>query len=203
MGKITTVVFDIGNVLIRYDGRDFLKRLFDEETAKIVGEAIFGGKWWNELDRGVIPQDEIVEEFVKRAPEYKEQILEAFERAGECIHKAEYAIPWIKEVKKEGFETYYLSNYSEHMLDRSTHALDFVPILLGGIFSCRVRLAKPDKAIYEKFLETYDKKPEECLFIDDLEDNVKAAESVGMNGWHFHGYDVDHDKIMEYLRKNS
>ena len=65
MGKITTVVFDIGNVLIRYDGRDFLKRLFDEETAKIVGEAIFGGKWWNELDRGVIPQDEIVEEFIR------------------------------------------------------------------------------------------------------------------------------------------
>ncbi len=203
MAEITTVVFDVGNVLIRYDGRDFLKRLFDEKTAAIVGDAMFGGKLWDELDRGVLPLKEIVGGFIERAPQYEAEIREAFERAGECIHKADYAIPWIKEVKQAGFGAYYLSNYSEHMLDRSTHALDFVPILFGGIFSCRVKMAKPEPDIYRCFLETYGKKPEECLFIDDLEANVRAAEAVGMHGWVFHGYEKDHDAIMKYLKENG
>ncbi len=203
MAEITTVIFDIGNVLIGFDGKDFLTRLFDEKTADIVADAMFGGKWWNELDRGVLSDEEIVGEFIKRAPDYEKEIREAFNRVNECIHRADYAIPWIREVKKAGFETYFLSNYSEHVLDHSTHALDFLPILLGGIFSCRVKLVKPDSEIYRLFLDTYKKKPEECLFIDDTEANIKAAEAVGINGWHFHGYEKDHDAIMKYLQENS
>ena len=39
---ITTVIFDIGNVLAAYDWEDALKRLgYSEETREIIGNAVF------------------------------------------------------------------------------------------------------------------------------------------------------------------
>ena len=42
-------------------------------------------------------------------------------------------------------------------------------------------MVKPDREIYDLILNRYHLKPEECLFIDDLEPNVKAAQAVGIN----------------------
>ena len=50
---ITTVIFDIGNVLAAYDWEDALKRLgYSEETREIIGNAVFRSADWNEMDRG-------------------------------------------------------------------------------------------------------------------------------------------------------
>ena len=45
----------------------------------------------------------------------------------------------------------------------------------GGVISAEVKLSKPDSQIYEILLEKYSLVPEECLFIDDLEINVKGS----------------------------
>ena len=50
------------------------------------------------------------------------------------------------------------------------------------LFHAEVKFSKPDIRIYEILLEKYSLIPEECLFIDDLEINVKAAEGSGMKG---------------------
>jgi hypothetical protein len=51
MNKMTNVVFDIGKVLISWE--PVLNSVFDEETAGIVEQAIFGSKLWDALDLGV------------------------------------------------------------------------------------------------------------------------------------------------------
>ena len=52
----------------------------------------------------------------------------------------------------------------------------------GGVISSEVKFSKPDRRIYEILIEKYLLIPEECLFIDDIELNVKAAEATGMRG---------------------
>ena len=42
----------------------------------------------------------------------------------------------------------------------------------GGVVSADVKLSKPDIRIYRYILEKYDLKPEECLYIDDIEENI-------------------------------
>ena len=50
---ITTVIFDIGNVLAAYDWEGSLKRLgYSDETREIIGNAVFRSADWNEMDRG-------------------------------------------------------------------------------------------------------------------------------------------------------
>ena len=51
--------------------------------------------------------------------------------------------------------------------------------------SCYVGLRKPDERIYRLALEVTQRKPEECLFIDDRPDNLEGARRLGMRTIHF------------------
>ena len=53
--------------------------------------------------------------------------------------------------------------------------------MTDGFASYKIGLAKPDPAIFRYFLEKFGKIAEECLFIDDSEENTRSAAGVGMN----------------------
>ncbi len=68
------------------------------------------------------------------------------------------------------------------------HVLSKFPILSAfdqWILSYETGLKKPDARIYQKAMEWASVRPEEILFIDDMEKNVDAAISLGMEGIHF------------------
>ena len=64
-------------------------------------------------------------------------------------------------------------------------ALEFIPLTDGGVFSCFEKITKPDPEIYLRLCKRYSLKPEECVFIDDTQKNVDAAQKLGMKGIHF------------------
>jgi FMN phosphatase YigB (HAD superfamily) len=76
----------------------------------------------------------------------------------------------------------------------------------GGIISAEVKYSKPDLMIYNIFLKEYNLKPAETLYIDDLEINVKAAESTGMKGYcTFGSLNIQHDllNLIRHLRRRT
>ncbi|MCR5034285.1 MAG: HAD family phosphatase [Clostridia bacterium] len=186
---IKNIIFDIGRVLIGFEWKEYIRGLFDEETGQKVTDAIWKDGRWYELDRGVLRKEEILESFYQAEPELKQEIRETFDRVGECLLRRDYAIPWIEELKARGFAVYFLSNYSEHLMRANPHVLDFLPHMDGGVFSCYVKLIKPDPAIYLCLLEKYGLKAEECLFIDDREENVAAARELGMQTVRFESHE--------------
>lgn len=99
---------------------------------------------------------------------------------GGLVEKADYAIPWIQELKEKGYHVYYLSNFSYKAGRDCSHALDFLPYTDGGILSCEEKLIKPQPEIYRRLLEKYALTAAECVFLDDLETNVEAARAEGM-----------------------
>ncbi|MCR5417480.1 MAG: HAD family phosphatase [Lachnospiraceae bacterium] len=185
-----TVIFDIGNVLVDWDWMGYVNRLFDDPKAI---EALNRGYWqnelWREMDRGAIDQETIHRELLKSAGEYKEEMQIAYDRLGECISRFDYAKPWIKELQGKGLKVLFLSNYSQYLIDKNPDALDFTKLCDGGIFSCHVKLIKPDLAIYDLICKRYDLDPKECLFIDDKLINVIAAREYGMQAIQFTGYE--------------
>ncbi len=199
---IKTVIFDIGNVLMNFDWKGYMASRFDEETTEAVNKAIWTNLHWLDLDRGLLNGEEVINATVSEAPEFEASIREAFENAGGCMHKFDYAAPWIKEVKALGFKAYYLSNYSEYLMHANPEVLYFLPLTDGGIFSCHVHLLKPDPAIYELFCRTFGLKKEECLFIDDNRDNIDSAREFGLNAFLFEGYEKSYPEIMALLKKS-
>ena len=65
-------------------------------------------------------------------------------------------------------------------------ALDFLAEMDGGILSYQAKLIKPDPEIYRLLCDRYGLKAKECVFIDDTEKNVLAAQKEGMKGIIFH-----------------
>ncbi len=179
---IRNIIFDIGRVLMDFEWGDYIRKLFDEETANKVTAAMWGTGYWKELDRGVLTEDEIVNLFISAGPDVKDEILEAFNRSGECAIKRDWVVPMIERLQGEGYKVYFLSNLSEHMLSVAPEAFAFHTKMDGGIFSCDVKVIKPDPEIYRLLFDKYDLVPEECIFIDDHRDNIAMARKFGMKG---------------------
>ena len=144
---IKNIVFDIGHVLIGFEWMEHIRARFDEETARIVTDAIWKKGYWSELDRGVLSDEEILELFYSEAPDHRQEIKEAFDNVGECLLRCDYAIPWIDELKSRGFNVYYLSNYSKKAYDECAESLAFMPYMDGGLVSFKAGRTKPLKSI--------------------------------------------------------
>lgn len=180
---IKNIVFDIGNVLTYYTWNKHIHSFgFPEEICEKVAAATVKSREWAEFDRGVMSTEEVVETLVKNDPEVETEIRRFTSDMSGLVEKADYAIPWIKELKEKGYKVYYLSNFSDKARKECADALDFLSYTDGGILSYQDKMVKPEPEIYKCLLERYQLKAEECVFLDDLEENIEAAKAQGMQG---------------------
>lgn len=180
---IRNIVFDIGNVLTDFRWKDFLRdKGFDEAMIGRIAKASVLSPFWNEIDRGEWETEEILQEFIKLDPEIEKEIRTAFEDVHGMVTPRDYAVPWIKGLKEKGYHVYYLSNFSDKARLDCADALDFLPYMDGGILSYQERLIKPDPKIYQRLLERYGLKAQECVFLDDTAVNIEAAKELGFTG---------------------
>ncbi len=180
---IKTIIFDIGGVLIGYDWKKYLLKEFnnDEVLAEKIRSNIFDNHKWDEVDRGVLSEDELIELFSKDAPEIKDEIIHFWNTAGDALWQYDFAKNWLTDLKERGYQILFLSNWSEHLRKLAADKLDFLPMFDGGVFSYEVKLIKPDHKIYEHIINKYDLNPSECVFIDDTQRNIIGAEECGLN----------------------
>ncbi len=68
------------------------------------------------------------------------------------------------------------------------------------IFSAEVGLAKPDRRIYELALEHLRVQPAEVFFVDDVQENVEAAQALGIAGIRFVNTEQTIADIKQYLK---
>lgn len=185
---IKNIVFDIGNVLVYFGWKEHFEKFFDkEEIFRKVVAATVADPDWNEIDRGVLSTEEVMDLFVENDPSVEEEIRRSLKSINGMLVQFDYAKGWIKELQSKGYKVYCLSNMSFKACEDCADALDFLPLLDGYILSCEVRENKPGRRIYELLFEKYNLNPEECVFIDDLERNVEAGVGLGMKGIVFKG----------------
>lgn len=183
---IKTVIFDIGNVLTQFSWQDYYASFgYNDATLEKLGKATVLNYDWSEYDLGNLSDDEILDLFIENDPSVEKELRETLQDMGGVLKRCDYAIPWVEELKGKGYQVLFLSNFSEKALRDCAAALDFVPHMDGGIFSCKVHLIKPDPAIYKLLLQQYRLNPEECVFLDDTLVNITAAASLGIHGIHF------------------
>lgn len=195
---ITTIIFDIGNVLADFSWKEHYESFgYDEEMVERLAKATVKNPVWNEYDRGVMSTEEIVRAFVESDPEIEGDIIRVLRNLGAMVKRNDYAIPWIQELKGKGYRVLYLSNFSEKAETDCTRALDFIPYMDGGILSYQEKVIKPMPEIYQLLIDRYDLKPEECVFMDDTLVNLEGAERFGIHTIHFH----DREQAVMELRK--
>ena len=68
------------------------------------------------------------------------------------------------------------------------------------IISAELGIAKPDAGIYQYALEKLDVKPEQAIFVDDVEKNIAACEALGMHGVLFNNSQQALADVKQLLR---
>ena len=190
---IKNIVLDVGKVLVQWDPDEAMRKLgFSEAERTAISTAMFDSGIWAETDRGVLNNEELLNAFYLEAPSYQKQIKLLWDNINLAIWQFPYVKDWIRSMKETGYHVYILSNYGEHTYFKTKEeGLDFLPLVDGAIFSYTIQMVKPDAKIYETLCECFDLVPEECVFIDDLSDNIEGAKAVGMQGIVFTGlYDA-------------
>ena len=186
---IKNIIFDIGGVLVSFEpDRVFREMGLPEEEVQILYQHTAKSPYWKELDRGVLPKEEVFQTMVNTMPQaYRKDAMEFFtKRIPEAVTSFDYSADWLKGLKERGYNIYLLTNYPEWLFE--THwkkGFTFVPYVDGKVVSGKVKLIKPDHAIYETIIKKYGLNPAESVFIDDVKENVQAAKETGLNAIQF------------------
>ncbi|MBQ9989335.1 MAG: HAD family phosphatase [Lachnospiraceae bacterium] len=178
---IRQVVFDMGNVLLQFRPWIALEEFFETpEDREIIERELFNGPEWIMGDEGIITNEERYERILPRIPAH---LHEAFKRCIDgwdmCLSPVPGASAFCDTVRKKGYGMYVLSNACNrfHHFFSRYFPRDFFD---GVMVSSDVKMIKPNPEIYRHLCSVYGLKPEECLFVDDRPENVKAAISIGM-----------------------
>ena len=192
-------IFDIGNVIIYYKPDIFLKNLFgDKITEDTLLKTIFLSPEWLQLDQGIITPGEARGIFCEREPDFKQEIYLTMERIPEMLTPVHETVELLPEIKSAGHPLYYLSNYHKNLSEYILDKYDFFKLFDGGVFSCDVHILKPSLQIYRCLLEKYSLSAKDCLFFDDMKENVEAGQKEGINSVLFTGADCVKPFIMKF-----
>ena len=183
---IKNIVFDIGNVILNFKLSEVLPYFAkDEKEEKFIKKNIIESPEWlgNALiDTGYISKENAISIVEDRTNHINDELIEKFWNNYNKYSKInEEVVKLIKELKNSGYKIYLLSNINDHTYD-SIKEKELFNIIDGYIFSYIEHKVKPYKSIYLSLLDKYKLIPSECLFIDDKEENVKTANTLGILG---------------------
>ena len=194
---IKNIIFDLGNVLIRFKPEEFINKNIKKEYREKFFNVIFKGQEWADLDRGILEYSDVVKIFSEKIPECSSEIKKLFDNyILDVLEPIEKNIEIMKSLKGK-YKLFVLSNFHYPAFDYIFKNWEFFKYFDGKIVSGHCKLLKPEKKIYELLCLTYSLKPNECVFIDDTKANIEAAEEFGINGIHLTDINILEEKLKE------
>ena len=185
---IKNILFDMGQVLIRFDQQYFIHRFgIEGDDVSLLMRELFRSVEWVQMDRGSLREEDAFRSISQRLPERLHDVawklICMWDRP---ILEIDGMYDLVAELKDLGYGIYLLSNASvrQHEYWPRIPASKFFD---GKLISADVHVIKPQPEIYRLCLEKFGLKPEECFFIDDAPANIEGALCCGIAGAVFHG----------------
>ena len=186
MARAEAVVFDIGNVLIEWQPERFYDRIMaPADRARMFAEIDLHAM--NEaIDKGA-PFRETIYATAARHPEWEDKIRLWHDN---WIDMASPVIPHsvrlLRALKARGVPVFALTNFGDDTYRFAEPHYPFLAEFDRAYVSGRLKLTKPDPAIYAYLEADCGMSPEALLFADDRAENIAVAAS---RGWGTHLFD--------------
>lgn len=177
---IKNVIFDLGEVLIKWNPRNLYLKVFDDEREmEYFLNHICSPEWNSRSDAGELFED-VCAELIKKYPAYEKQITMYYPRWEEMLGGAvPGSVQILRELKVKKIPVFALTNWSAQTFPLARKLFPFLNEFNGVVVSGEEKLIKPDPRIYRVLLERYNLKAEQCVFIDDNPANAQAARELG------------------------
>lgn len=176
---ITTLIFDLGEVILKgLRGVDHLLEPLLNLNPECIWEQLKGP----ELDAFFHSKISEEEYWLKTAQKNKwnirvDQLKEIIRKNFQEIHGTREIL---EKLKQKGYKLGLLSIHGKEWIDYCDRKYDYHKLFHSTCYSFEVGVSKPDPKAYLHILERLQANPKECLFIDDKEENLKAARELGL-----------------------
>jgi len=180
MEKIESIIFDWGGVLIEDPRPGLLKYCSEAFGVELEDYTPVHDSFLDEFHKGQISEErfwqQISQKLGKPMPSVRSQWYDAFRSA--YVPKQQM-FSLASSLHDKGYKTALLSN-TELPAIRFFHEQNYNMFDLF-VFSCIERMMKPQRRIYEITLERLGLKAGRTVFIDDVQNYIRAAKLTGLN----------------------
>jgi len=181
------IVFDLGNVLIRWDPHPAVAAAVgDAEATRFLGADDFDFAAWNHRQDAGRTWAEAEEEAAASHPHWAAHLRgyrAHFDRS--LLGPVEDTVSILEDLHAEGTPLYALTNWSAELFPHARDRYRFLDLFEDIVVSGEVGLAKPDPAIFRLAATRAGTSPERLVFIDDSPANVAVADALGMDAIRF------------------
>jgi 2-haloacid dehalogenase len=183
---LTTIVFDIGGVLLDWDPRHLYRKIFaDPVEMEWFLTEVCPPAWNLEQDRGR-PWPEAEAEAIARHPNSAAQIRAFRARWPEMIAgPITGTVALLNDLHARGMPIYAITNFAADTLVVARQLYPFLNDFRGVIVSGSERMLKPDPRIFQLLAHRYQLDLTCSVFLDDNPVNCAAARNLGMTAIHF------------------
>ncbi len=181
--QLKAVIFDYGNVLCARQPREDV-----EAMAAVFGapRAAFEEAYWEKRDvfdaAGLTPAEywggvarmlgrDLTADMLERATAIDNR---------SWSHPSPVMARWASAVRTAGVRTAILSNMPITLREHLDRRVSWLPQFDHRTFSCDVRMVKPQREIFEHCIAGLGATPAETIFLDDREENIRAASETGL-----------------------
>lgn len=190
MTKINTVIFDIGNVIVRWAPSEIIRLTFGDTTnSDVLVSKIFGGDIWRALNMGLLSEEQAKVELMKKfgtefhlTPTLLDGLFYYVKETQIPLYRS---IALLQRLAAAGYRLFALTDNVHEIMAFLKQRYDFWQLFEGIVVSADIGLMKPDKEIFLHLSRTYDVPPQQAVFMDDVPMNVEGARLAGFQAFCF------------------
>ncbi|CAM8619558.1 COG1011 Predicted hydrolase (HAD superfamily) [Paracoccaceae bacterium] len=186
MSQPQAVIFDIGNVLTRWQPEAFYDRVIGEDRRRALFAEVDLHRMNDIVDEGALFRETIYD-WADRTPHWQAEIRLWYDRWIELASpRIEGSIALQRALRAKGVPVFALTNFGKYSFEEALPKMDFLTDFDRLYVSGRMGVIKPDPRIYEMVEDDCGLPPASLLFTDDRADNITAA---ARRGWRTHQFE--------------
>src|SRR5262245_22750751 len=154
------VVFDVGNVLVRWSPIEIMRASFlsdpaGERDVEAWAARFFDHELWLRLNRGHFTEAEAQILFARELGMSSSQVSAVFQHVKDTQIAVPGALEILQRLHRAGYPLYSLTNNNHEIVAYLRERYDFWQYFRGVVVSAEVGLLKPESAIYHRLLSDY------------------------------------------------
>lgn len=179
--SVKNVVFDIGNVMVRWAPMEITKLTFGEDRySDELAASIFQSDIWLDLNKGLLTESEAKQQYQQHLALTELECEKLFYYVKQSQILIYGSVDLLKRVKRAGYQVFALTDNVTEIVAYLQSTYSFWPLFDGSTVSADLGLLKPQPEIYQALVEQQQIKADETVFIDDMPNNVAGAQAQGM-----------------------
>ena len=176
------VIFDLGGVVLDWNPDHIVARVQPvPELRASLKAALFGHADWRLFDRGALTEPELIERLQLRIGASRQEVEVILDAVRHSLVVKPETLQLIRALQARGTPLYCLSNMPGSIYAHLRQRHDFWDAFNGIVISGEVQMMKPEPEVFRHLLATFNLRPEESVFIDDLLANIESARQVGLH----------------------